>query len=156
MRDPRPLTLRPPRGWSARIGRRQAGPGEASHPMLHAATVPLTASRSDYASDVAARLGVDDALVVLLEFGAASARTALFAAKGLPMPGPDEFGPQNLQRTLTGQSGYQRFFSSDGRPFCLYVVLGAHSRRVRTVGRVHTFLDAVDLRSGAMTLRGAS
>jgi hypothetical protein len=157
VKDPRALpTLRPPRGWSVRVGLRAADEGEASNHVLHAATIPMTTQHSDYGSDIAERLGVDDALVVLLEFSAPAARTALFAAQGLPLPTAAQFGPQQLQRTLAGQSGYQRFFTTDARPFCLYVVLGSHSRRARTVPRVHALLATIDLAGGAFTVRGTS
>ncbi len=146
--------LRPPPGWSARVGWRAAGDGEQSHRVLHAATIPMTGSRSDYGSDIAARLGVDDSLVVLLEFGASAVGTALFAPRGLPVPQVTQFDPNMLQRTLPGQSGFQRFFTVDGRAFCLYVVLGSHARRARTVPRVHALLSRVDVADGTLTLRG--
>jgi hypothetical protein len=134
---------------------RHADPGEASHRVLHAATIPLTTQQGDFGSDIAVRLGGDDALVAVLEFGRQSAGTALFSATGLPYPTPDMFQPGMLQRTLPGQSGYQRFFSVDGRPLCLYVVLGAHSRRTRSVPKVHQLLDRVDLAGGELALRPA-
>lgn len=166
MRDPkhlswaaigtRPASLAPPSGWSARVAWRQADPGESSHRVLHAATIPLTTQQGDFGSDIAVRLGGDDAMVALLEFGRQSVGAALFAATGLPVPTPDMFQPGMLQRTLPGQSGYQRFFSVDGRPMCLYVVLGAHSRRARSVPKVHALLARVDLADGDLALRPAA
>lgn len=148
MKDPvrlasRGLTLTPPRGWSVHLGMRQAERGEQSHPVLHAATFPLPARRGDYGSSATPRMGGDDIFVALLEFSLAARGTALFAAQGLPRPSPDDFSPHQLQRTLSGQAGYQRFFTWNGRPFCLYVVLGSHARRARLAPKVHALLDGL-------------
>ncbi len=148
MRDPRRLrahglTVVPPPGWSAQLGLRAADPGETSQPILHAATFPLPARRGDFGSGVTPRMGRDDVFVAMLEFSAAARGTALFASQGLPRPGPDDFSPNQLQRTLSGQAGFQRFFTWNARPFCLYVVLGHYGRRAVLSARVHELLDAI-------------
>ncbi len=139
------LHLVAPPGWSARIYLRDAPAGAVGHPTLHAATFPLPASRGDFGSGAAALMSVDDALVVLLEYGPASLGTALFAAAGLPRPRAADFSPRALQRTLPGQSGFQRFFTWGGRPFCLYVVLGSHHRRLALAQRVEALLAGVSV-----------
>ena len=77
-----------------------------------------------------------DVFVVLFEYGPESLGTPLFAAQGVPARRrADMFGSKRLQRPLPGQLGCQRFFTANGRPFCLYVVAGsrahlpAHHRR---------------------------
>jgi hypothetical protein len=148
MKDPRRLesrglALTPPTGWSAHLGMRDASTGEESHPVLHAATFPLPARRGDYGSSATSRMGGDDVFVALLEFSMAARATALFAAQGLPRPVPDDYTPHQLQRTVPGQAGYQRFFTWNGRPFCLYVVLGSHAGRARLAPKVHQLLDGL-------------
>ena len=39
------------------------------------------------------------------------------------------FSPQSMQRALPGMAGTQHFFQVDGRPFCLYVVVGSWTTR---------------------------
>ena len=71
-----------------------------------------------------------DVFIALFEYHPNSTGTALFATDGPPLPlRPDAFSPTMLQRTLPGQAGHQSFFSWNGRAFCLYVVLGAHTNR---------------------------
>jgi hypothetical protein len=136
------LAVDTPTGWDARIyRRRQTEVGEDNHPVLHAANFPLPAERGDFGSGAVDRMRGDDVLVVLIEYGADSAGTALFADQGLPRPRATDFDPRMLQRTLPGQSGAQWFFTSGSRAFCLYVVLGNHARRVRLMPRVHELLD---------------
>jgi hypothetical protein len=136
------LAVDTPPGWDARIYRRtQTDDGEDNHPVLHAANFALPTVRGDFGSGAVDRMRADDVLVVLLEYGADSAGTALFAHRGLPRPRTDDFDPRMLQRTLRGQSGGQWFFTDGERAFCLYVVLGSHARRARLVPRVHELLD---------------
>lgn len=137
------LSVRVPTGWDVRIYRREPTDGEVPNPILHAATVRLPWSRGDYGSNVVDRLGADDAFVALLEFDRADASTALFAPRGLPHVTATDFGPRQLHRVLPHQSGTQSFFRVNGRPFSLYVVLGAHSRRLLLVDRVQQLLDGI-------------
>jgi hypothetical protein len=70
--------------------------------------------------------------LALLEYGSAEVGTALFADQGVPMPRASEFSPNALQRRLSGQAGWQRFFTVNSRPFCAYVVIGS-ARNVGTL-----------------------
>ena len=136
------LAVDTPRGWDARIYRRQQSEaGEMSYPVMHAANFPLPGIRGDYGSGAVDRMRHDDVLVVLLEFDQPSAQTALFANRGMPRPRADDFHPAQLQRVLPGQSGGQWFFNTGDRAFCLYVVLGSHHRRARLLPHVHDLLD---------------
>jgi hypothetical protein len=119
--------------------------GERPHPVLHLGTFALPPSRGDYGSEAVEVMRADDVFVALLEFGADEAGSALFAARGMPRPRADEFSPAALQRRLRGQSGLQRFFTEGKRAFCLYVVLGSHSRRAQLVPEVHELLDGIGL-----------
>jgi len=139
-----------PRGWEGEIFTRGGVPdahragaaaaGAADPPCLHAATFALPAGRGDYGSGAVELMGPGDVFVALLEFDASSAGTPLFAASGPGVLSAASFHPEQLQRTLPGQSGTQRFFTASGRPFCLYVALGSHSRRVQLLPRVNSFI----------------
>ena len=140
------LAVDTPHGWDARIYRRaQTEAGEQNLPIMHAANFALPAIRGDFGSGAVDRMRRDNVLVVLLEFDAPSAKTALFANHGVPRPRADEFHPAQLQRVLPGQSGGQWFFNTGDRAFCLYVVLGSHHRRARLVSHVHNLLDRLTI-----------
>lgn len=142
-----------PPGWEARIYRREAAPGLATasadpvgattHSVLHAANFPLPEQRADFGGGAVEAMGPGHALVVLVEYDPASAKTALFARRGLPRLRPEQFSPATLQRALPGQAGSQSFFSVNRRAFCLYVVLGSYDRRKTLVPMVNSVLEAV-------------
>ena len=129
-----------PAGWEARARTQPPSePGATGNVLLHAATVPLPAARGDFGSGVVETLGPDDVFVSLFEYDQADATRVLFAEKGLPVPRPSDFSRAVLQRTQLDHSGAQFFFATAGRPFCLHVVLGSHSRRsagATVVGRL--------------------
>ncbi len=124
-----------PRGWSGEVYlRADGGLGEhrasTPQPILHAANFALPAVRGDYGGGAVDTMRASGILMCLLEFDRSEAEAPLFAAPGVPrrlaVPDPS---PANLQRTRPGQAGYQRFCQENGRPFCLYVVIGSHVRR---------------------------
>lgn len=154
------LTVAPPRGWEGRIFRRPqhdevssaaagapgapAPIGEETYPVVHVATIPLSATIADYASDAVTDLGPRDAIVIVKEFAPSEAAKALFGPAGLPRSlDPDAFDPATLQRRLPGQAGVQRFFHESGRAFCLYVVLGAYPNRHSVVPGVNAVLSTL-------------
>jgi hypothetical protein len=141
------LSVAPPRGWDVRITRREQGQhGDRSRPVLHACTRALPEDRGDYGSGAVELLTREDVFVSLLEFGPESVGTPLFARQGLPDPLPlSSFSPTRLQRTLPGQSGLQLFFQDNGRAFCLYVVLGAHSRRVALMPKAEQLVASLTI-----------
>src|SRR5260221_162321 len=52
------LTVDLPRGWEGSVFRRTPGPGEQTHPILHAGSFPLPPDRGDYGNGaVQAMLG---------------------------------------------------------------------------------------------------
>jgi hypothetical protein len=134
----------PPR-WEARIYLRDAlvGDGEAVHPVVHLGNFALPPGRGDYGSGAVERMRPGHAFISLLEFGAAEVGTPLFAAPRMPKPVLADFAPNALQRVLPDQLGAQRFFTEQGRPFCLYIVLCGRSRGPELVREVHHVLDTV-------------
>ena len=140
------VAVRAPEGWEVRIHRRSpTEPEETTHSVTHVANFPLPAHRGDFGTGAVERMGRDDVLVVLVEFDAESAGTALFARRGLPTPRVDDFHPSRLQRTLPGQSGAQWFFNTGHRAFSLYVVLGSHHRRARLLPHVQHIVDQLSI-----------
>lgn len=127
--------------------RRSVAPDATVHPVLHTASFALPPDRGDYGSAAVDVMGARDVFASLVEFHPDAARTALFARQGVP-PGlsSDDFGARSLQRVMLGQSGCQRFFSVNGRAFCLYIVLGSHARRHLLVPVVNELLASFDIR----------
>jgi hypothetical protein len=148
------LGLQVPTGWEGRIRRQALPPGTSpqfrSHAVLHAGDFALPDERGDFGSGAVEALRPNQAFFALVEYGTGSVGTALFASSG--MPGElrtDEFSSRQLQRTLPGQGGVQRFFVEEGRAFCLYVVLGSMAERSRVVPKVNAVLATVTIAAAA-------
>jgi hypothetical protein len=126
-----------PRGWEGRFFVPDVPPPAVNLPVLHLTDAILTPQRSSFAPELAARAGGTGVLVALLEFEHTLADEGLYAPQGLGLPlGRERFDPRALQVPSMVQEGHQRFFSSHGRAFCLYVVLGTAGgleARLRTV-----------------------
>lgn len=121
-------------------------PGATTHPVVHAASFPLPPDRGDYGSGAVDAMTASDLFVSLVEFHPDASRTALFARRGTPHDlALTDFDASALQRTLVGQSGCQRFFNEQGRAFCLYVVLGSHTRRHTLVPQVNSLLSTLEV-----------
>jgi hypothetical protein len=135
------FSLAVPPGWQAAARRQDVG----GHLVVHAATIPLPRSRGDFGSDVAPLLGVDDVFCSLFEYDRASTETVLFSTPGLPVVRPSDFQVGALQRSRPGQSGAQYFFSHAGRAFCLFAILGSHSRRVAGAAKVNVLVRGMGI-----------
>ncbi|MGH9065653.1 MAG: hypothetical protein ACRD0L_17120 [Acidimicrobiales bacterium] len=144
------LRVDPPPGWDARLYRRPAPERGVTYPVLHLANFALPPDRGDYGGGAVEAMGPGHVLVTLVEFAPESAATPLFARVGRPWPlGADAFRTTTLQRPLPGQAGTQWFFQEQGRPFCLYAVLGSHAQRQRLVPRVNEALGRITVERGA-------
>jgi hypothetical protein len=156
------LRLDPPQGWQVSVFRRPAQPGEVTHPVLHACTRPMPDDRGDFGTGVVDDLGPEDVFVALLEYGTDVADRGLFDKQGMPRLAPSQFSPDRLQRHIPGRSASQHFFSTGGRAFCLFTVLGSHARRMATVPKAVELvrglqiLDVATVRSQSLAHRGGT
>jgi hypothetical protein len=142
------LAVTPPAGWEATIYRRPSSSGAITYPILHAATLALPAARGDYGGGLVELLGPQDVFVSILDFGPDAADTPLFRSlTAVPILTPDAYRPQQLQRTIRGQAGVQRFFATAGRGFCLYSVIGSVANRVTLTARANQILGSVRIGS---------
>lgn len=140
------LAVTPPSGWEAHIYQREANtPGTQTLPVVHAATVPLPATRGDYGSGVVETLGPQDVFVALLDFGPTAAGTALFAPTGIPGLTADMYQPNALQRVLAGQAGVQRFFTNAGHGYCLYSVVGSFANRAPLCYQANQVIGSLEI-----------
>jgi hypothetical protein len=140
------LAIGLPGGWEGRIQRRAATAAtEQTHAVVHLANFALPEERDDFGGGVTPSMRSADVLMVLFEYGPESVGRPLFAAQGVPRIAADMFGSKRLQRPLPGQLGCQRFFTVNGRPFCLYVVAGSRAHLPRIIAEVNAVLAAVDV-----------
>jgi hypothetical protein len=140
------LSVTPPTGWEASIYRRPPAGGERTFPIIHAATVPIPAVRGDYGGGLVELLGPDDVFVSVLEFGPDAAGSALFQSlDAVPGLTPDVYRPRQLQRTIMGQAGVQRFFTVGGRAFCLYSVIGSVANRIPLTARANQLIGSLHI-----------
>jgi len=147
------LAIDLPDGWDGRIYRRtQAGGPEGgaaagtAHRAIHAATFALPPDPGDYGSGAVEKMRATDVLVILLEFGPEGATTPLFAGNGVPSRlRPESFSPNAMPRAVPGRTAAQFFFSSGGRAFCLYVVLGSHAERARLARVAESVVTSIRL-----------
>ena len=140
-------------GWDVRIERRQQATvsvegaewptGGFVHPVVHAATSPLPPSRGDYGSSYVETMRPTDVFVCLQEFDHEAGDTAMFE-EGQPTElRPTDFHPEAQQRVIAGMCGTQRFFTTGGRAFCLYVVLGSWVQRQPLLQKANPLLSTI-------------
>ena len=148
------MTVDLPLGWDARIFRRQemsaaaahAAGQPTTHAILHAANFPLPSGRGDFGSGAVELMGREHLLITVVEYHPDSTRSPLFATQGIPRPlREEEFDPATLQHRLPGQAGVQQFFSSGGRAYALYVVLGSYANRRRLIALANEVLTTIVL-----------
>lgn len=142
-------------GWDVRIERRvESGipapdsdtpMGGYVHPILQAGTSPMPAIRGDYGSGYVERMTATDVFVCLGEFDPEAGSAAMFD-EGLPTAlRSADFHPDAQQRVIAGMCGTQRFFTTSGRAFCLYVVLGSWLQRPSLVPVANSLLSTIEV-----------
>jgi hypothetical protein len=135
------LTAALPQRWEGRLYLREA----VANPVLHLANFALPSGRGDFGSGAVEVMGAEHAFIALVEYGAAELGQPLFAARGIPRLTVADFAANQLQRSLPGQLGCQRFFTHNERPFCLFVVLGSRRHAAALLTEVHEVLGGVEV-----------
>lgn len=143
------ISLDLPRGWEGRVrgALRAASVGHTPDPVVvQAANFALPSTLGDFGGGAVETMTPRDLFVTLFEYGPESAGTALFARQGMPrILRPTDLDPWALRTPLPGMSGIQVFFTEADRPFCLYVALGSHLRRFRTLPVISSILQTVQI-----------
>lgn len=165
MSDNHGLGADAPSGWQVQVrrlpgaeppapGARSAAPQEdVTRGVLHACTRAMPAERGDFGTGVVELLGPDDIFVALVDYGTEVADQGLFEKQGVPHLAPSQFAPNRLQRPLPGLSASQHFFSSGGRAFCLFTVIGSHARRMASVRRAEALVRTLRITDRATLAR---
>ena len=148
------VSINVPAGWEAELST-QPDPATldpaveslpASLVVLHAANFSLPAERGDYGSGAVEVMDRSGIFAALVEFGPASAASRLFAAEGiLTQLRPGDFAPEQLHLSVPGQAGLQQFFHVGTRAYCLYAVIGSHSRRGLLVPELNRVLSGLSI-----------
>ena len=151
------ITVDIPTGWEGRIVGRSvvadiksaiataaASDGKKTA-MVQIASFPLPAGVGDFGGGAVDLMGPTDLFITLFEYGPDSVGTPLFADQGIPKIKIDDPHPMTLRKLIDGQSGIQRFFTVNGRPFSLYVVFGSHIRRLRLVPTANDILATLQI-----------
>jgi hypothetical protein len=101
---------------------------------LHAGDFQLPLQDGEFGDHSTSQMPAVASFLALTEYQAGSGLepgAGLFAHDGLRLPlDPTRFGGNRLAHPRPGQAGMQHFFTTAGRPFCLYVVV-AGPRTVR-------------------------
>jgi hypothetical protein len=114
--------------------------------VMQVASFPMPAERGSFGTGAVELMRSGDVFMTLFEYGPESVGTRLFEAEGIPRQlAAREFDRTALQRAMPGQSGLQRFFTHNGRAFCLYVVLGSHVDRADILPRVNSVLETLEI-----------
>lgn len=155
------VSLELPRGWEGRVRQRGPEPRDGGDPaaaatkaaslgslpvVVQAGNFALPTTLGDFGGGAVEAMTARDLFFTLFEYGPESVGTALFERQGMPRTlRPDDLDPWSLRTPLPGMSGLQVFFTEAGRPFCLYVALGSHLRRFRTLPLVNGVLRTVQI-----------
>jgi hypothetical protein len=135
-----------PQRFEGRIFRRSPSDGARAYQVAQFATFPLPPNVPDFGGSVTPTMSPTDVFAVLFEYGPESVGKALFVARGIPLSlTTDHFFPFLLKRGVGGQSGVQRFFTAENRPFTFYAVLGSHVLRPRLVPEVNALLRQITI-----------
>jgi hypothetical protein len=116
------LRLELPHGWSGRVFRRSAHIA-----TLHAGDFQLPLQDGEFGDHATSIMPASATFLALTEYEPGSGLkpgAGLFAPSGIGLPlDPAAFSARGLAHPRDGQAGMQRFFTSAGRAFCLYLVI---------------------------------
>jgi hypothetical protein len=125
------ISIELPARWSGRVFRRDHGGA-----TLHAGDFQLVLGDGEFGDASTAAMPPGATFLALTEYRSGQGLEpgrGLFAAHRIPRRlDPSAFSASRLAHPRPGQAGTQHFFSTAGRPFCLYVVVasrGAERRR---------------------------
>jgi hypothetical protein len=143
--DAHGLTVALPHGWSGRLFSRAHGVA-----TLHAGNFALALSDGEFGDASTAAMHPGSSFIALTEYRPGAGlepATGLFAPRRIPRPlDPTAFAASRLAHQRRGQVGMQHFFTTAGRPFCLYVVLAPlHAGRRRQLLAVDHVLESLHI-----------
>ena len=119
---------------------------------LHAGDFELPLDDGEFGDQSTAVMPIGATFLALTEYlpGAGlEPGTGLFASRRIPTTlDPTSFSPRGMAHQRPGQVGRQEFFTTAGRPFCLYVVVsGARAERRRQLAALSIVLRSLRISS---------
>jgi hypothetical protein len=140
---PSPKFATPTSGDQAFLAAGRAS-SERTYPVVHLANFAIPDDRGDFGSGAVELMSTDNLFITLFEFGPESVGQPMFATQGMPRNlTAADFKPNMLQRTIEGQSGFQEFFTENGRAFCLFIAIGSHSNRLALANKANAALATI-------------
>jgi hypothetical protein len=133
------ISVELPAAWEGYAFRHEGG-----EPTMHIASFRLPHSDGEFGSRATAAMPSDGLFLALTEYqvGETQLDAGIFAGSPPRLLRSEQLSPHTLLRPLAGQRGVQRFFSSGGRAFCLYVVAGRDGGgRLGDVNRVLSSIE---------------
>jgi hypothetical protein len=132
-----------PAGWSGRVFRRAGGVA-----TLHAGDFPIALIDGEFGDSTTSVMPGHASFIALTEYQPGAGLkpgSGLFASRKVPVPlDPTSFAARRLAHQRPGQSGMQHFFTTAGRPFCLYVVIaGTRVTRRRQLAALNHVLGSL-------------
>lgn len=143
------ISLALPAGWSGRLFSRHGGLA-----TLHAGNFTLALRDGEFGDSSTAAMRPGAAFIALTEYRPGSGLkpgSGLFVSRHIPLPlDPTAFAITGLAHPRPGQTGMQHFFTTSGRPFCLYVVLaGDRTTRRRQLAMLDHVLASLKIERAA-------
>jgi len=141
------LRIELPRGWSGRVFKRPAGGA-----TLHAGDFDLPVDDGEFGDQSTALMPPGATFVALTEYRPGAGLEpgkGLFGSRRVPtVLDPTGFSARGMAHPRPGQVGRQEFFTTAGRPFCLYVVIsGARTERRRQLATLGLVLRSLRISS---------
>lgn len=133
------LSLDIPPGWEGKAFRHEHG-----EPTVHVASFRLPRCDGEFGTHATAVMPDDGLFLALTEYRVTGQEleAGIFARRTPRRLRPELLSPHTLLRPIAGQRGVQRFFSTEGRAFCAYVVAGRHgARHLSAANEVLTSLE---------------
>ena len=141
------LRIELPRGWSGRVFKRPEGGA-----TLHAGDFELPLDDGEFGDQSTAAMPPGATFLALTEYRPGAGLEpgkGLFSSRRVPtVLDPTSFSARGMAHPRPGQLGRQEFFTTAGRPFCLYVVLsGGRTERRRRLATLGVVLRSLQISS---------
>jgi len=141
------LRIELPRGWSGRVFKRPEGGA-----TLHVGDFELPLDDGEFGDQSTSVMPPGATFLALTEYRPGAGLEpgkGLFSSHRVPTAlDPTSFSPRGMAHPRPGQVGRQEFFTTAGRPFCLYVVVsGARAERRRQLAALAVVLRSLRISS---------
>lgn len=129
-----------PRGWDARASRRD---GTLT---LHVANFAIPPRDGEFGPRATRTMPGGGVFIALTEYRSGLANKGLYRRRRIPKQlAPGDFSSRAVLNARRHQVGLQKFFSANGRPFCLYAVIRGPRARTKLVAQANAILQTLEI-----------